>query len=149
MIRTLLLLSTIAPMAHAQQSLTSYTAIDRVVLVFAPTDKDPRYLQQLAELSHHAAEMKERDLIVLPTPLHEAPLITPGAQRDPPGPTLSGDERTLARRSLHVAPGDFAVILIGKDGGEKFRSSQPVSMNRLSRLIDAMPMRQDEMHRRH
>jgi len=39
----------------------------------------------------------------------------------------------------------FASILVGKDGGVKLRSNAPVSAERLSNVIDAMPMRRREM----
>jgi hypothetical protein len=42
----------------------------------------------------------------------------------------------------------FAVILIGKDGYEKFRSNKPVSVEQLFSIIDAMPMRRSEMNKR-
>lgn len=41
----------------------------------------------------------------------------------------------------------FTFILVGRDGGEKLRSSEVVSAEKLFRLIDAMPMRKDEMRR--
>ncbi len=43
--------------------------------------------------------------------------------------------------------GVFTFILIGKDGGEKYRSRDPVTLKTLYAIIDAMPMRQDEMRR--
>jgi len=39
------------------------------------------------------------------------------------------------------------VVLIGKDGGEKLRSAQPITAERLFATIDAMPMRQSETGR--
>ncbi len=41
----------------------------------------------------------------------------------------------------------FTFILVGRDGGEKLRSSEVVSAEKLFGLIDAMPMRKDEMKR--
>ena len=40
---------------------------------------------------------------------------------------------------------NFTFILIGKDGGEKLRSTQPISKEKLYRIIDDMPMRKSEM----
>jgi hypothetical protein len=40
-------------------------------------------------------------------------------------------------------------VLLGKDGGEKLRSRTPVTMERLNTLIDAMPMRQQEVQNGH
>jgi hypothetical protein len=42
----------------------------------------------------------------------------------------------------------FSVRLLGKDGGEKLRSNQPVSTESLFALVDAMPMRRQEMRER-
>ena len=44
--------------------------------------------------------------------------------------------------------GTFAAILVGKDGGEKHRSVEPISPQTLFDLIDAMPMRQREIRSR-
>ncbi|MCO5934367.1 DUF4174 domain-containing protein [Mucilaginibacter sp. RB4R14] len=41
--------------------------------------------------------------------------------------------------------GFFTVTLTGKDGGEKYRSSQPINLQKLYGIIDAMPMRKQEM----
>jgi len=42
----------------------------------------------------------------------------------------------------------FTIILIGKDGGEKYRSNHIVTSTHLFALIDAMPMRQAEMEKK-
>lgn len=42
----------------------------------------------------------------------------------------------------------FTIILIGKDGGEKYRSNQLMTSTHLFALIDAMPMRQAEMQKK-
>lgn len=39
----------------------------------------------------------------------------------------------------------FTFVLFGKDGGEKLRSYGPVSLEKLYRTIDDMPMRKAEM----
>jgi len=52
------------------------------------------------------------------------------------------------RSQFDIRPGQFTVILIGKDGEEKLRSMGQVSMEELFSLIDAMPMRQSEIRER-
>ena len=42
----------------------------------------------------------------------------------------------------------FEAVLVGKDGGEKLRSPEPLTPERLFETIDAMPMRQQEMRQR-
>jgi Domain of unknown function (DUF4174) len=46
-----------------------------------------------------------------------------------------------------ISPQDFTVILIGKDGFVKLRSKEIVSAERIYALVDAMPMRKDEMRK--
>ena len=40
---------------------------------------------------------------------------------------------------------DFRLILIGKDGGVKYRTNEPVKINKIFELIDKMPMRVQEI----
>jgi len=58
---------------------------------------------------------------------------------------LSEKSVQAIRKRLGVQAGTFQVLLIGKDGGVKLRSREPVSVNDLFGLIDSMPMRQQEM----
>jgi len=50
-----------------------------------------------------------------------------------------------ARSRFHVAPQDFQVILVGKDGTAKRRESNPIQPEVIFNEIDATPMRQREM----
>ena len=52
---------------------------------------------------------------------------------------------TDLRKEFRIVPHQLTVVLIGKDGGEKFRSNDPVTIEKLDALIDAMPMRQQEV----
>jgi len=47
-----------------------------------------------------------------------------------------------------VASKQFAIILIGKDGGEKFRSLKAETTETLFAIIDSMPMRKSEMKKK-
>ncbi len=135
-----LMMTAVPKLAPAQQSgLTTLAALKvhmRPLLVFAPRPNDPQLEIQIRTLNEHAAEAQERDLVAIGLP-YQNPSPTPLQ--------LSSDEAEAARRKFHVAPTDFLVILIGKDGGAKLRSTKPLSMNKLSAAIDAMPMRQDEI----
>ena len=52
-------------------------------------------------------------------------------------------------KTHNVPPGNaFTVVLIGKDGGEKFRAGKPTQAEEFFALIDAMPMRRAEMRRK-
>ena len=135
-----LLAASIAPgAAHTQTGMTTLSALreqSRPLLIFAPKPDDPQLEIQLRTLNEHAAEAHDRNLV---------PVGLPYQSPSPTDVQFSSTESQDLRRRFGIAPGDFVVILIGKDGGEKLRSQKPLSMNHLSETIDAMPMRQDEV----
>jgi hypothetical protein len=97
-----------------------------VVVVGQPSD--PRVTQQHALLVQDAAALSERAVVVRD--------ITPEAAH-------------RARPELGVSSEiAFEVLLVGKDGGIKLRRFTPVAASEITALIDAMPMRQDEVRRR-
>jgi Domain of unknown function (DUF4174) len=53
----------------------------------------------------------------------------------------------LAKR-YHIKSSEFTILLIGRDGGEKYRTHAPITTKRLFGIIDAMPMRQSEIQRK-
>jgi len=57
----------------------------------------------------------------------------------------NNDKAAFKARKL-TAP--FTVILVGKDGGDKLKSTLPVSLKKLFDTIDGMPMRKYEMQRK-
>ncbi|MCB1510262.1 MAG: DUF4174 domain-containing protein [Hyphomicrobiaceae bacterium] len=59
-----------------------------------------------------------------------------------------GPGAAALRQPYGVNAGQFQAVLVGKDGGSKLRSAQPISARRLFGLIDAMRMRQQDMRRR-
>ena len=98
----------------------------RLVVVVERAD-DPRTTQQHAALEHAAAALRERDVLV-------QDIAPEAAQHE--RPELGVDAQT-----------SFEVLLVGKDGGVKLRSSKPVAVSEIITLIDTMPMRQNEMRR--
>jgi hypothetical protein len=56
-------------------------------------------------------------------------------------------ERDLEVITQTSAPA-FRVRLVGKDGGVKLDRSTPMTIDELFTIIDAMPMRQDEVSNR-
>ena len=91
---------------------------------------------QLRTLAEHAAEAQDRQIV---------PIALPYNSPSPSDLQLSATDAEAARRRFHVAPGEFAVILLGKDGGSTLRSSKPIPMAKLNETVDGMPMRQDEI----
>jgi hypothetical protein len=97
----------------------------REVLVFAPEGISEKLDQQLKILKSDPKGLQERDIKISENRL------TP---------------ENLARyKNFTLSKQNFTFILIGKDGGEKYRSTEVVSLVKLYSLIDAMPMRKYEL----
>ena len=117
----------------------------RPLLVFAPSEGDERLQSQLAIVAANADELHERQVIVVLL-LVRAPAKPLTSMLNPRDlGSMSTPEAAVARKRFHVAPGDFTVLLLGRDGGEKLRSHAPIAYATLRDTIDAMPMRQQEM----
>jgi hypothetical protein len=110
---------------------------NRVLIIFSPTESDLSFQLQKQELASSSEGVLERDLMILEILEHGESRV--GNQ------ILSGKSVQDIRKRLGVHTGPFQVLLIGKDGGVKLRSSEPVSMKDLFGLIDSMPMRRQEM----
>ena len=102
-------------------------------------------------LAGHAAEMRERQMVMVPIGPRKIADAGSGEDGLPEDLVvrLTTSEEEAAERRFHVGDNEFTVVLIGKDGGEKLRSRSPVSMERLIEVIDAMPMRQKEARSGH
>lgn len=105
----------------------------RLLLLFAPSAQNDRLVAQQNLLAGDAGGLRERDLVVIPIVGDHAPAFS-----DP------ASAATLRRR-FDVPQDRFAAVLIGKDGGEKDRSAQPIQPTALFAVIDRMPMRRQEM----
>lgn len=57
---------------------------------------------------------------------------------------VNAQQRSLWNR-FGFEKGKFQLVLVGKDGSEKKRFSEPTNMEAVYEIIDAMPMRQQEM----
>jgi len=49
------------------------------------------------------------------------------------------------RKAFKVEASTFTLILVGLDGGEKLRQSDPIELHELFGIIDQMPMRKNEI----
>ena len=95
----------------------------RPLVIFADSPLDPIFAQQMKLLRAGQAIAQDRDMIII-------------VDTDP-------SARTIIRETLH--PKGFNWALIGKDGMVKLRKPFAWDMRELSRVIDKMPIRQQEM----
>ena len=105
------------------EDLSQFQWKKRPVIVFADSENDPAFVEQLELLHASERDLLERDVIVL-------------TDTDP-------DARNPLR--LKMRPRGFMLVLVGKDGGIKQRKPFPWSVREITRSIDKMPMRQREI----
>lgn len=115
-----------APLNAADVELSTFLWTARPVIVFADTEADPRFQEQMDLLFARVEELEERDVVVI-------------TDTDP-------DAEGAIR--LKLRPRGFQLALIGKDGGVKLRKPFPWDVRELTRVIDKMPMRQREIRER-
>ena len=108
----------------AEISLSDFLWIHRPIIVLADSPDDPRFIKQMSLLRADLAELAERDVIILTDT----------------NPSL----KSALRKQLR--PRGFMLVLIGKDGGVKLRKPFPWNVREISRVIDKMPMRRQEVN---
>lgn len=125
-----------APAAATDADLRSVAAMrfhERVLLVFAPSLGDPRLAEQRKALARFGPGAAARDLVLVQVSQ---------------GRVLGAHDREdKLRHKYQTPPSRYRTLLIGKDGNVALDQAGPIDEHRLSRLIDAMPMRQEEMRR--
>ena len=139
----LLLLLWFAGPLSAKSGTPQYVDLDdfkwknRLIVISAPSHDDRWLQEQEGLLSGQDEGIADRDLRLVV-------LLEQGPSRID-GSTLSDKSVKEFKTRLEISMETFHVLLIGKDGGVKLRSSEPLPAERFFSLIDAMPMRQREM----
>ncbi|GGE49370.1 DUF4174 domain-containing protein [Actibacterium pelagium] len=100
--------------------------IARPVIVFGDSEYDPRFVQQMALIEALPEELAERDVVII-------------TDTDP---AAKSEARTEYR------PRSFMMVLVGKDGSVYLRKPFPWDVRELSRSIDKLPLRQQEVRDR-
>ena len=124
------LVASLPLVAQAGPDLAQYRDKNRVLLIFAPSARDPRWQRQAALLRRSEAEFTDRELL-------RFDVFASGPKADP-----------ALRARFHVKAGQFRVLLIGKDGHVAYGGPTPVPLAALTETIDRMPMRREEMRRK-
>ena len=114
-----------APLAAAEADLDALKWIARPIVVFADTPADPRFVEQMRLLQARPEALAERDVVVI----------------------IDTDPSARSELRTKLRPRGFQMTLIGKDGGIKLRKPAPWDVREITRAIDKMPLRQDEIRR--
>lgn len=107
----------------AEIALDELTWVLRPLVVFADTPEDPRFQQQMDLLLADMERLAERDVIVI----------------------TDTDRAAMTDLRTELRPRGYMMALVGKDGRVALRKPSPWSVRELSRSIDKMPLRQQEI----
>ncbi|MEU0493960.1 DUF4174 domain-containing protein [Mycobacterium sp. NPDC006124] len=109
----------------------------RPLLVFAPTNDDPRLLETVRRVEASRCDFAAREMVL-------GVLVADGDSTLDGRAVEAGQSRRL-RSQFGIRDDDFALLLIGKDGGEKLRLGEVPELGAVYGVVDGMPMRRGEM----
>ncbi|PVY44075.1 DUF4174 domain-containing protein [Pontibacter virosus] len=132
---TVLCLMLLPLVAQAQKkkemNLEDYKWENRLLLLFAPSADDPQLIRQKEIVSNSQQGITERQLVVLE--------LAPGSN--------AARMRKDLLKKFKVEAGSYTLLLLGKDGLEKYRTQKAVPIEEVFKIIDQMPMRRQEMRK--
>jgi hypothetical protein len=117
--------------------LNVYRWKNRLLIIFSPYQGDPDYQSFMKEVQDEKNGVRDRDILVIE-------ILEAGQSRSGSFP-LKNDSADFLREYFGIHPGQFCILLIGKDGEEKRRWETMVGLEVIFSVVDAMPMRQKEM----
>ncbi len=109
----------------------------RFLLLFSPDGQNQALLEQSKMLRQAHTGVTDRNIIVLQVVENNVEAMPSVSEKLPTAAAL--------REAYHIQPEKFTIILVGKDGSEKYRALHAQAPAVLFNIIDAMPMRQSEM----
>ena len=127
----------LAPAQATAAELGDYLWQSRPLLVFAPTEGDPRLSETMRRIEASRCDFIDRDMVL-------GRIVADGTG------TLDGQvvDTAQAQRlasEFGIGANGFSVVLIGKDGGEKLRVNDIPDLAAIYAVVDGMPMRGREM----
>ena len=112
---------------------------NRLLLLFAPGRDHPFFYNLQQTIMNRKGEVEDRDLVIFE-------IFESGPSNVNMNNLDSQTVRSL-RKKFNIREGEFAVILIGKDGGIKLNRREQTEIEDIFGLIDSMPMRREEMRK--
>lgn len=113
---------------------------NRLLFLFAPQRSDSLFTDLQDEITVNKTEAEDRDMVIFVIFESEPSFIN--------SENLDVQSAAALRKKFDIPPGRFTAILVGKDGGVKLKQHTGVKLNDIFALIDAMPMRQEEMRQK-
>jgi len=130
----------LGPAKAVAAELGDYQWERRPLLLFAPTDRDPRLLETLSRIEASRCDFLDRDMVI--------GLVVREGKSTLDGHAMTADESQRLAKQYAIGENTFSALLIGKDGGEKLRVDEVPDLQAIYAVIDGMPMRSREMSAR-
>lgn len=106
-----------------EQTLDDFLWLARVLVIFANSENDLHFVQQMENIMERPDELFTRDVVVI----------------------TDTDPSVLSPIREALRPRGFDLVLIGKDGQRYLRKPLPWDVREITRSIDKMPLRQQEL----
>ena len=113
-------------LSQTDTDLSEFVWEKRPIVVFADSPSDPRFVQQMENLSDRPDDLAERDVVVL-------------TDTDPAA-------RSALREKFR--PRGFMIVLVSKEGTVFLRKPFAWDLREINRAIDKLPLRQREIRER-
>ena len=107
----------------SEVTLEEFLWVARPVVVFADSPNDPSFRRQMEFLAERPEDLAERDVLLV----------------------VDTDPGALSPIREQLRPRGFMLAIIGKDGQIKLRKPLPWDVRELTRSIDKMPLRRQEI----
>ena len=125
---------------HEMLNLNNFEWENRVLIIGGHGSK---FKSQLDQIDFESKEFIDRDLVIILLEEDNSRISYDGLNTIN---TIDYDS-TLSIRNKYDFK-NFKLLLIGKDGGEKYNSNDPININVIYELIDGMQMRKQEIKER-
>lgn len=126
------------------QNLEEHSWKNRILLVKTDDRSSEKYQEQIKEFENSNEDLSIRKFVLYKIAADDFELINfSNAELNDSGKITGKD----LKMSLN-AKENFEVILIGLDGGIKHRQTEVLKKEALFNIVDAMPMRRNEMNKK-
>jgi hypothetical protein len=139
MIISLVLIASSPNAKETTMYLSQFQWKNRLLFLFAPNRSHPLFDVLQKSIAVQQAEVTDRDLVIFE-------ILETGSSRMDTSDFDPQMAQSL-RDKFDVSPGQFALILVGKDGSVKLNRQEQTRLEDIFALIDSMPMRRQEMEK--
>ena len=126
----------LGPAQAMAAELSDYLWQRRPLLLFAPSESDPRLLETMRRIAASRCDFVDRDMVL-------GRIVTEGTSTLD-GKVVDTNQAQMLFSDFGIGADSFSVVLIGKDGGEKLRVADIPDLQSIYAVIDGMPMRARE-----